>query len=168
MKKEDMEQLLKVAAKKYVAGAKVNKPAAVFVAGAQWLWELLYGRKEAVYYEERLRSMVADRCGRCEPWQEDLIATAADTLVDRDETSAEIRQSGRTWVEFDKNMNQKKVSCPHVAHKKDIVRSLILLYESLGLSYKATPSKMVESVRRGVEEDDPMKRFYESAIGKDL
>ena len=54
----------------------------------------------------------------------------------------------------------KQEAHPLLSHYKELQRTLILQYEALGLSYKATPSKIKEDTRKGVDEEDPMANYY--------
>jgi hypothetical protein len=40
---------------------------------------------------------------------------------------------------------------------------LRLQFEALGLNYRATPSKIKEDAKRGVDETDPMVEFYKNS-----
>ena len=166
MKEKDFRDQAKNAAKQFGDKTKAKQPETQFMKGALWAWELLMSCKSQIYYEQRLRQQIKERLGQDpEPWMDEIIETTADLLVDRDELTKEIRESGRTWTSYDKNMNQKKESCPHIAHKKDVLRTLADYYQSLGLSFKATPSKIKEDTRRGVDHNDPMIAFLEAARG---
>ena len=41
---------------------------------------------------------------------------------------------------------------------------LRLQFQSLGLNWNATPSKIMEPTKKGVDESDPMAQFYSNAI----
>jgi hypothetical protein len=43
---------------------------------------------------------------------------------------------------------------------------LLLQFQSLGLNWNATPSKINEPTKKGVDESDPMAKFYSNAIGQ--
>lgn len=149
MKREEMEELLKVAARKYSEGRQAKRPETQFAAGARWLWELLMEAKDVVYYEEVLRRELKDRLGKVEDWQESLIHDLADQMVERDEETEEIRTTGRSWKKYDKNMNPYMESNPHVNLKKETVRSIGIMREHLGLSFKSNPERMKSPKKNG-------------------
>ena len=161
MKYEEMEKLLKPAAKKYSEGKKIaKKPETQFTAGAMWLWNLLKEAHDVNYYEEQLRQDVIDRLDKVEPWQESLITELAEKKVRLDELFAEIESEGYLLTKFDKNMNKYKESNPLLVHTKELERTIGMWREHLGLSFKVNPNRMKESPKAGVDEDDPMKKYY--------
>jgi hypothetical protein len=162
MKKEDFENQLKEAAAKFAS--RKNSPKtqeAQFRNGAMWAWELLTAIGTEAYYEEQLREAAIKRLGQYETWMDVPIATAAKTLVDIDETRREISATGRTWWETGYNHQQKRVACPHIAHEKDLVRTLATLYEHLGLSFKTNPEKMTANTAIGGGEHDKLKNLLD-------
>ena len=158
MKQEEFKEKARSAAKAFADRKKVaTKPDTQFVKGAMWAWQLLYDLKLEPFYEEQLRRQIESREGKeAEQWMDSIIETTAKALVDLDETRQEIRRTGRTWESWDKNMNPKRESCPHITHEKDILRTLDLYYQSLGLSYKTTPKKMTDNVKKGGAEVDKL------------
>ena len=160
MKKDKFEKLLADAAKKFADRKKAPKtPDAQFRNGALWAWELLTAIGTEAYYEDQLRQAAVERLGKYETWMDMPIITAAKTLVDIDETRAEIRETGRTWWEQGYNGQQKRVACPHIAHEKDLVRTLATLYEHLGFSFKTNPEKMTANTKEGGEEHDKLNKL---------
>lgn len=163
MKYEEMEKLLKPAAKKYSEGKKIaKKPETQFTAGAMWLWNLLKEAHDVNFYEEQLRQDVIDRLDKVEPWQESLITELAEKKVRLDELFAEIEREGYLLTKFDKNMNKYKESNPLLVHTKELERTIGMWREHLGLSFKVNPNRMKESPKAGVDEDDPMKKYYQT------
>jgi hypothetical protein len=161
MKYEEMEKLLKPAAKKYSESKKIaKKPETQFTAGAMWLWNLLKEAHDVNFYEEQLRQDVIDRLDKVEPWQESLITELAEKKVRLDELFAEIESEGYLLTKFDKNMNSYKESNPLLVHTKELERTIGMWREHLGLSFKVNPNRMKESPKAGVDEDDPMKQYY--------
>ena len=157
----------KLAAKEYAESKSVAKrPDTNFMAGVNWLLE-----EQSIYTEEyyvsQLKDQIKDRIGEDVPsWMEQIIHTTAQILTDIDSIRADIQVRGRVWKEQGYNMQQKNVMNPEVAHLKDLVRSLHDYYQSLGLSFKATPSKIKENTKKGVDEDDPMVEFYKTTFSK--
>lgn len=165
MEQKDFEVQLKEAAKKYENGHPAQKPSANFVMGAKWAASLLTQAGTELYYINQLREQIKSRRGTdTEPWLEQIIRSAAQVLVDIDETRADIRKNGRIWEEQGYNMQKKKVANPEMAHLKDLMRTISIFYESLGLSFKSTPSKMKESTKVGVDEEDPMAKLLQGAM----
>ena len=161
MEQKEFEMQMKEAAKKYENGKPSQKPSANFIAGAKWALGQLTQTGTELYYINQLREQIKSRRGTdTEPWLEQIIRSAAQVLVDIDETRADIRKNGRIWEEQGYNMQKKKVANPEMAHLKDLMRTISIFYESLGLSFKSTPSKMKESTKVGVDEDDPMVQFF--------
>lgn len=166
MEQKDFELQMKEAAKKYENGHPAQKPSANFVMGAKWAASLLTQAGTELYYINQLREQIKSRRATdAEPWLETTIRTAAQVLVDIDELRADIRKNGRIWEEQGYNLQKKKVVNPELAHLKDMMRTMAIYYESLGLSFKSTPSKMKESAKVGADEDDPLTQFMEGING---
>ena len=58
---------------------------------------------------------------------------------------------------------QKNEVNPLLPYYLKLQAELRLQLEALGLNYRATPSKINETTRKGVEESDPMAGFYTDA-----
>ena len=163
MKYEEMEKLLKPAAKKYSEGKKIaKKPETQFTAGAMWLWNLLMESHDAIYYEPMLHEDVIARLDKVERWQESLIRETARLMARRDRLEAAILEEGDLIEKIDKNMNTNKESNPLHVHLKELDRTIGMQREHLGLSFKVNPNRMKESPKAGVDEDDPMKKYYQT------
>ena len=161
MKYEEMEKLLKPAAKKYSEGKKIaKKPETQFTAGAMWLWNLLMDGHDVIYYEQMLREDVIARLDKVERWQESLIHETAKLMARRDRLESVIEEEGDLLTKLDKNMNKYKESNPLHVHLKELDRTIGMQREHLGLSFKVNPNRMKESPKAGVDEDDPMKKYY--------
>ena len=75
-----------------------------------------------------------------------------ETLSD-DDTDLMITASG--------SMGQMKQDAhPLLAHYDKLQRTLIQQFQALSLNYNATPSKVKESMKQGVDEEDPMANYY--------
>ena len=163
MKYEEMEKLLKPAAKKYSEGKKIaKKPETQFTAGAMWLWNLLMESHDAIYYEQMLHEDVIARLDKVERWQESLIRETARLMARRDRLEEAILEEGDLIEKIDKNMNTYKESNPLHVHLKELDRTIGMQREHLGLSFKVNPNRMKESPKAGVDEDDPMKKYYQT------
>ena len=155
MKQEEMEDRLRVAAKKYAEGKKqAKRPETQFIAGARWLWDLLMEAKDVIYYEEIIRNEVEDREGKVDKWKNSLITDTAVMMVDRDELQAEIRETGRMIEKHDKNGFPYKESNPLYVHLKEKERSIGMQREHLGLSNKVNVQRIKESAK---DKLDPKK-----------
>ena len=162
MKLEEMELLLKPAAKKYGEGKKIaKKPETQFAAGAMWLWNLLMDGHDVIYYEQMLREDVIARLDKVEKWQESLIRETAKLMARRDRLEAVIEEEGDLLTKLDKNMNKYKESNPLHVHLKELDRTIGMQREHLGLSFKVNPNRMKESPKTNVEENDPMRQYYQ-------
>lgn len=149
MDKEQFDNRLAEAAKKFSDKKTPKRPETQFKAGAMWLWELLMDAKDIPYYEQRLRDEITDRIGGVEPWQESLITDTAVMMVDRDEIAAEIKKEGRLLTKWDKQGNPYQESNPLYVHLKEKERSIGMQREHLGLSFKVNPTRMKESPKKG-------------------
>lgn len=124
-------------------------------------------RQDINYYKRILRKMIERRVGEYEEWLDPQLHAAAlcwqmlekvhDELMDGKLT--EVRQGSKEqWYQ---ELN------PLMPTYKELQRTIILHYEALGLNYKATPSKIKEETRKGIDvETDPMAGFYEAAVNK--
>ena len=163
MKYEEMEKLLKPAAKKYSEGKKIaKKPETQFTAGAMWLWNLLMESHDAIYYEQMLHEDVIARLDKVERWQESLIRETARLMARRDRLEEAILEEGDLIEKIDKNLNKYKESNPLHVHLKELDRTIGMQREHLGLSFKVNPNRMKESPKAGVDEDDPRKKYYQT------
>ena len=165
MEQKDFEMQMKEAAMKYENGHPAQKASANFMMGAKWAASLLTQTGTELYYINQLREQIKSRRGTdSEPWLEQTIRTAAQVLVDIDELREDIMKNGRVWEEQGYNLQKKKVVNPELAHLKDMMRTMAIYYESLGLSFKSAPSKMKESTKVGFDEDDPMMQYYKTTL----
>ena len=159
MRKDEVERLLKEAARKYSENKKVAKrPETQFMAGAWWLWDLLMSAKDITYYEEVLRRELTDRIGDVEPWKESLIFDTAKMMADRDGMEEDIRIYGRLVTKTDKNLHQYVESNPLYVHLKELQRSIGLQREHLGLSNKVNPERIKADAKKGASEDDTLNQ----------
>lgn len=75
-----------------------------------------------------------------------------ETLIDED-TDLMITASG--------SMGQMKQDAhPLLTHYDKLQRTLIQQFQALSLNYNATPSKVKEDTKKGVDEEDPMANYY--------
>ena len=163
MNKQTFEELLRGATAEFKGKKKQpTTPAKQFERGARWLWDVLMERRDITYYEQQLRQDVLNRLDKVEPWQESLITELAEKKVRLDALIAEIEETGYLVTKVDKNLNEYKESNPLLVHTKELERTIGMWREHLGLSYKVNPQRMKESPKKNeVDDDDPMKSFYQ-------
>ena len=106
--------------------------------------------------------MIIERLGKFDIWLLPQVRATAmnmvmldklqETLSD-DDTDLMITASG--------SMGQMKQDAhPLLAHYDKLQRTLIQQFQALSLNYNATPSKVKESMKQGVDEEDPMANYY--------
>jgi len=111
--------------------------------------------KTAHAYELEIRKMIIERLGKFDTWLKPQVRATAmnmvmldkiqDTLSDKD-TDLMITASG--------SMGQMKQDAhPLLAHYDKLQRTLIQQFQALSLNYNATPSKIKEDVKKGVDSE---------------
>ena len=119
-------------------------------------------KKSTHAYELEIKKMIIERLGKFDIWLLPQVRATAmnmvmldklqETLSD-DDTDLMITASG--------SMGQMKQDAhPLLAHYDKLQRTLIQQFQALSLNYNATPSKVKESVKQGVDEEDPMANYY--------
>ncbi len=120
-------------------------------------------KRTAHAYELELRKMIKSRTGaEMESWLLPQVRATAmnmvmldkvqETLIDED-TDLMITASG--------SMGQMKQDAhPLLTHYDKLQRTLIQQFQALSLNYNATPSKVKEDTKKGVDEEDPMANYY--------
>lgn len=113
-------------------------------------------------YELEIRKMIEQRVGTFEIWLKPQVeATAMNRAMLAKVHNELIKTETDLMITIPGSMGQlKQEAHPLLPHYKELQRTLILQYEALGLSYKATPSKIKEDTKKGVDEDDPMANYY--------
>lgn len=113
-------------------------------------------------YELEIRKMIEQRVGTFEIWLKPQVeATAMNRAMLAKVHNELIKTETDLMITVPGSMGQlKQEAHPLLPHYKELQRTLILQYEALGLSYKATPSKIKEDTKKGVDEDDPMANYY--------
>lgn len=113
-------------------------------------------------YELEIRKMIEQRVGQFEVWLKPQVeATAMNRAMLAKVHNELIKEQTDLMITIPGSMGQiKQEAHPLLSHYKELQRTLILQYEALGLSYKATPSKIKEDAKKGVDEDDPMANYY--------
>lgn len=59
---------------------------------------------------------------------------------------------------------QKEDANPLLPYYLKLQAELRLQFQSLGLNWNATPSKIIENTKKGVDDSDPMAQFYSNAM----
>ena len=120
--------------------------------------------KTAHAYELEIKKMIEKRNGEFDMWLIPQLRATALNCVMLDKIHDELCKERSLLITSAGSMDQTKYEAhPLLAHYDKLQRTLLQQYESLGLNYRATPSKINETTRKGVEESDPMAGFYSDA-----
>lgn len=121
--------------------------------------------KTAHAYELELRKMIKARTSaECEIWLTPQIRATAMNMVLLDKIQDELSDEPRLVKSVSGSMGQNKTELhPLLAAYDKMQRTLLMQFESLGLNYSTTPSKVKEDTRKGVDERDPMARMMAEA-----
>ena len=108
--------------------------------------------------------MIKHRTGQeCEPWLVPQIRATAMNMVMLDKVQSEIEDDDTDLITLAVgSMGQQKSEInPLLPTYDKLQRTLLLQFEALGLNYKTTPSKVTEETKKGVDESDPMAKYYQ-------
>ena len=121
-------------------------------------------RRTAHAYELELRKMIKSRTGaEMEPWLLPQVRATAANMVMLDKVQAELLDTEELVKLMPGSMAQmKRDVSPLLPYYDKMQRTLMLQFEAIGLNYKTTPSKVKEDTKKGVDEEDPMVKFYQS------
>ena len=125
-------------------------------------------QRTAHAYELELRKMIKSRTGAdMEMWLLPQVRATASNMVMLDKVQRELEQADDlvTLVPGSQGQMKSEVS-PLLPHYDKMQRTLLMQLESLGLNYSTTPSKVKEDTKKGVDETDPMAKFYKNATRK--
>ena len=121
-------------------------------------------KKTAHIYELEIKKMIEKRNGEFDVWLIPQLRTTALNCVMLDKIHDELCSERSLLITSSGSMDQVKYEAhPLLAHYDKLQRTLLQQFEALGLNYRATPSKINETTRKGVEESDPMAGFYTDA-----
>ena len=150
---EELEKLVKAAAKKFADKKAPKSPETQWRKGAEWMYDLLTGGKTVDLLRQQLKADVMNREGtsEVEPWKLSLIDELADMLAEKMAMQAEIREQGRLLQKWDKNMNPYYESNPLYAHIKAKEQSISVWRDKLGLSNTVNPDRIKQDAKRGVD-----------------
>ena len=118
--------------------------------------------KSSKSYENELKRMIRERTkAECEAWLMPQIRATAMNMVMLDKVQAELMKSNSLTVMAVGSMGQMKSEAnPLMPHYKELQRTLTLQFEALGLNYRTNPQRVKEPAATGVDEADPMAKFY--------
>ena len=150
---EELEKLVKATAKKFADKRAPKSPETQWRKGAEWMYDFLTEGKTADAFREQLKADVMNREGTHEvdPWKLSLIDELADMLAEKMAMQAEIRESGRLLMKWDKNNNPYKESNPLYVHIKAKEQSISVWRDKLGLSNTVNPERIKQDAKRGVD-----------------
>ena len=148
-----LEQLIKQTAKKFADKKAPKNPETQWRKGAEWMYDLLTEGKTVNSIREQLKADVMNREGTQEgdPWKLSLIDELADMLAEKMAMQAEIRESGRLLMKWDKQGNPYKESNPLYVHIKAKEQSISVWRDKLGLSNTVNPERIKQDAKRGVD-----------------
>ena len=149
----EFEQLIKQSAKKFADKKAPKSPETQWRKGAEWMYDLLTGGKTVDLLRQQLKADVMNREGTQEvdPWKLSLIDELADMLAEKMAMQAEIRESGRLLMKWDKQGNPYKESNPLYVHIKAKEQSISVWRDKLGLSNTVNHSRIKQDAKRGVD-----------------
>jgi hypothetical protein len=147
------EQLIKQTAKKFADKKAPKNPETQWRKGAEWMYDLLTGGKTVDLLRQQLKADVMNREGvsEVEPWKLSLIDELADMLAEKMAMQAEIRESGRLLMKWDKQGNPYKESNPLYVHIKAKEQSISVWRDKLGLSNTVNPDRIRQDAKKGVD-----------------
>ena len=148
-----LEQLIKQTAKKFADKKAPKNPETQWRKGAEWMYDLLTEGKTVNAIREHLKAAGMNREGTQEvdPWKLSLIDELADMLAEKMAMQAEIRESGRLLMKWDKQGNPYKESNPLYVHIKAKEQSISVWRDKLGLSNTVNPERIKQDAKRGVD-----------------
>lgn len=125
-------------------------------------------QRTAHAYELELRKMIKSRTGAdMEMWLLPQVRATASNMVMIDKVQAELERANDLVTIMPGSQGQMKSEVsPLLPHYDKMQRTLLMQLEALGLNYSTTPSKVKEDTKKGVDETDPMAKFYKNATRK--
>ena len=115
-------------------------------------------------YKNTLVKMIEKRTGaEFDVFLTPNVETAAKCWQMLDKMHEELMKDDMTSLEVGSMGQQKTIIHPLIPAYNQLHRTMLEHFEALGLNFRATPSKMTENTKRGVDAEDPMVRFYEQA-----
>lgn len=119
-------------------------------------------QKSMHQYELEIKRMVEKRTGEFDVWLRPQLRATAMNCVLLDKVQGELMGEGSLVVTSAGSQGQMKMDAhPLLATYDKLQRTLLQQYEALGLNFRTTPSKVTEPTQKGVDESDPMVKFYQ-------
>ena len=98
-----------------------------------------------------------------ELWLLPQVRATASNMVMLDKVQAELEKAAHLVIFVTGSQGQMKSEVsPLLPHYDKMQRTLLMQFEALGLNYSTTPSKVKEDTKKGMDEDDPMARYYQN------
>ena len=114
-------------------------------------------KKTQQSYETELKKLIKQRTGmECDPWLVPQIRATAQNMTMLDKLQDELLEGQLTGIKTGSMGHQKNEVNPLLPYFDKMQRTLILQFEALGLNYRATPSKIKEDTKKGVDESDSL------------
>ena len=119
-------------------------------------------KKSTHAYELEIKKMIIERLGKFDIWLMPQVRATAMNMVMLDKVQETLSDDDTDlMITASGSMGQMKQDAhPLLAHYDKLQRTLIQQFQALSLNYNATPSKVKESVKQGVDEEDPMANYY--------
>ena len=115
-------------------------------------------------YEQLLVSMIEKRRDDFDVFLWPQVILAAQCWLTLNKVHSQImKSSDLTDIEIGSQGQQKTVVNPLVPYYLKLAAELRLQFQALGLNFNATPSKIVESTRKGADENDLLANLYRAA-----
>ena len=111
--------------------------------------------------------MIESRTGaKMEIWLTPQVRATAMNQVMLDKIQDALINGTRKMADWnDGSTGQMKFEAhPLLPHYDKLQRTLLMQYEAIGLNYSTTPSKVKEDTKKGIDEEDPMKTYYEGRL----
>lgn len=121
-------------------------------------------QKSAHAYELEIKKMIVERLGKFDIWLMPQVRATAMNMVMLDKLQATLSDEKTNLImSMPGSTGQMKTDAhPLLVHYDKMQRTLIQQFQALSLNYNATPSKVKESVKQGVDEEDPMANYYKN------
>lgn len=114
-------------------------------------------------YENLLIAMIEKRTGaEFDMFLLPQVTTCAQTWMMLNRVHRDLMKES-SLVEFVSGsmMQQKQEVNPLLPYYLKLQAELRLQFEALGLNYRVQPNKITEPTKKGIDEEDPMKTYYE-------
>lgn len=119
-------------------------------------------KKSTHAYELEIKKMIIERLGKFDIWLLPQVRATAMNMVMLDKVQETLSDDDTDlMITTSGSMGQMKQDAhPLLAHYDKLQRTLIQQFQALSLNYNVTPSKVKESMKQGVDEEDPMANYY--------